>query len=108
MLTENMERLLDWVGWVCEWDVTNRKAKLVPNLIKALHLPFHLPLALLPEAEFVRLFEAHGRGFLERTHAAVADACVCGGYVFDQVLRADEPAYAPACGVEVFAGGADC
>lgn len=67
----------------------------------------HLALAVIPEAELVCALKAHSRGFLERTDAAVADSRVRHRDVLDQVFRPDQPAHAPAGGVEVFARGAD-
>lgn len=61
----------------------------------------HLAPALVPEAEFVRALEANGGGFLQRADAAVADARVRRRHVLDQLFRADQPADAPAGGVEV-------
>lgn len=72
-----------------------------------MHFAGHLLLALLPEADFVGLFEPDGGGFLQRAHAAVTYACVRRGYGGDEVLLANQPADAPACGVEVLARRAD-
>lgn len=67
----------------------------------------HLALALLPEAKLVRSLETYGGGFLEGTYAAIADSRVRRSHVFDQMFRPNQPANAPACGVEVLASGAN-
>lgn len=83
------------------------EAELVEDFAETCHFGAHFALGLVPKALLVCLFEADGCGFLEGTDAAVADTCVGGGDVFDKVFGADEPADAPACGVEVLACGAD-
>lgn len=91
-------------GHVCS---TYRKTQLVPDLVEAVQLPFHLGLALLPEAALLGLLEGHRRRFLQRADAREADPRVRRRDVLDQVLRADEVADAPAGGVEQLARGAD-
>ena len=85
----------------------DRNAQLVEDGAEPLHLALHLGAALLPEVVFVGLLEADGDGLLQRADAAVADARVRRRHVADQVLRSDQPADAPAGGVEVLAARPD-
>lgn len=67
----------------------------------------HLPLTLLPKAKLVRPLETYGCSFLKRTYGTIADSRVRRGNEFDQMLRPNQPADAPASGVEVLACGAN-
>ena len=72
-----------------------------------MHFVCHLLLALLPEPNFVCLLEAHRSSLLQRAHGTVAYACVRGGYGGNKMLLPNEPAYAPACSIEVLTHRAD-
>lgn len=77
-----------------------RNFELIKHLTETLHLVLHLVTALIPETLFLCFLKSNGCGLLERRDTAVADAGVCAGNVFNQVLRSDQVANAPAGGVE--------
>ena len=60
-----------------------------------------------PKGVFGGVFETDGHGFLQRGDGRVADPGVGGGDVGDEFGGADQPADAPARGVEVLAAGPD-
>ena len=83
------------------------QTELIPYGIKLIHLRFHLFPGLLPEAMGFGLFESNRCSFLQRAHAAVADARVCGRYVLDQFLWTDQPADPPTRRIETFTARAN-
>ena len=87
--------------------MTYRDTQFIKNSTEPLHLACHLLSTLVPEAVLLCLAEADRHGFLQWGYAGEADSRVRGGHVLDEVLGAHEEADAPACGVEVLAGGAD-
>ena len=55
----------------------------------------------------VSFFESNGNRLLQGAYATVTYARVCRCHVLDQVLRPDQPADPPPCGVKVLAARAD-
>lgn len=64
----------------------------------------HLIPALVPETVLVSLLESNCSCLLKRRNTAIANAGVCTGNVFDQMLRSNEIANTPSSGVEGLAG----
>jgi hypothetical protein len=56
----------------------------------------------------VSFLKGNGCCFLEGRDTAVANACVCTGDIFDQMVGSNEVADTPASSVEGLSGGADC
>ena len=87
--------------------MTYRNTQFIKNSTEPLYLARHLLSALVPETVLLCLTEPDRHGFLQWGHAGEADPRVCCRDVLDEVLGAHEEADAPACGIEVLAGGAD-
>ena len=79
----------------------------MPDAVEQINLSLHVCFRGFPKVVSVSLLEPYGHGFLEGRDGGETYACMCCGYVFDELWDAYQEAYSPACSVEILACRSD-